>query len=624
VTAVSSQTDVERTPGGAGTGSPSPSGSGADRVLRRRAGGAAAVARAVVAVAVVGVAVSAVVVGALSLVGDRWEPLSDWSAMMIRIGQVGGADTPLVGPYSFHGFAHPGPLLYWLAAPAYRLSGGDPRTMLWTGTAINVAAVAGLAAVAWRRGRWPLLLGTMALVAQLAHGLGQRVLVDLWNPYASLLPFLLAVVLAWDLALGHRRSLVPLVVVASFVMQSHLAFVPLLAVVGLWCAWWVRRDGVEGEGWWRTARPALVVAAVLWAAPAVDALVGWHNPGRVLLSLVRPGTKVGLADGLAIVGRYVRPDGWWAFGGEPSKIATEFGPDALAVPLLALLLAGCALVARRRGLRDASALATLALVLLVAAVPATSRLVTPTPEYLTEWLKVVGGLAWFAVAWTAWRLLDARRAAAPAGRPATGLRAGVAAAALATVAVLVGAAAVSLPDAVETPLPPGDTVGIAPALREAAERELDPDLVYRVELVGDQDVQYSGLIRTLIESGLTIVTRDNRSGQKWGRTHAWEDGDHADVSLTLAVDVPGVAANRFLRCAADPDVRQVFDSGGLTEPARAELEDINWRNLTAPATVTDAERERAADLNERAARVVLYAGDHVCGGRDESDERAPS
>jgi hypothetical protein len=386
----------------------------------------------------------------------------------------------------------------------------------------------------------------------------------------------------------------------------------------------VRRDSAEREGWWPAARPALVVAAVLWAAPAVDALVGWHNPGRVLLSLLRDGEKVGLPDALALVGRYVRPDGLWARGGEGSEVTTEFGPVAIAVPLLALLLAGCALAARRRGLRDAAALATLALVLLVAAVPATSRLITPTPEYLTEWLKVVGGLAWFAVAWTGWRLLDARRAAAPAGPPATGLRAGVAAAALATVAVLVGAAAVSLPDAIETPLPPGDTVGMAPALREAAERELDPDVVYRVELVGDQDVQYSGLIRSLIESGRTIVTRDNRSGQKWGPSHAWENGDHVDVSLTLAVDVPGGAANRFLRCAADPGVRPVFDSGGLTESARAEMEDINWRNLTAPATVTDAERERAADLNERAARVVLYAGDHVCGGRDDSDEHAPS
>jgi hypothetical protein len=59
----------------------------------------------------------------------------------------------------------------------------------------------------WRRGRWPLLVGTLTVVALLVHNLGPNVAVSLWNPHVPLLPWLCAVLLAWDVALGHRRAL---------------------------------------------------------------------------------------------------------------------------------------------------------------------------------------------------------------------------------------------------------------------------------------------------------------------------------------------------------------------------------------------------------------------------------
>jgi hypothetical protein len=78
---------------------------------------------------------------------------------------------------------------------------------LWTAAAVNALAVAGIAAVAWRRGRWPLLVGMLTVVALLVHNLGPNVAVSLWNPHVPLLPWLYAVFLAWDVALGHRRAL---------------------------------------------------------------------------------------------------------------------------------------------------------------------------------------------------------------------------------------------------------------------------------------------------------------------------------------------------------------------------------------------------------------------------------
>ena len=117
-----------------------------DRPRRARAG--------VAAVALVALAVSPIVVASSALVGQRWLPMSDWATLAYRTSQVGTRQTPLVGPYSFHGFAHPGPLSYWLAAPLYRLTGDDPRALLWSGAAVNVVTAAATASTSGTKARW--------------------------------------------------------------------------------------------------------------------------------------------------------------------------------------------------------------------------------------------------------------------------------------------------------------------------------------------------------------------------------------------------------------------------------------------------------------------------------------
>ncbi|HET6951099.1 MAG TPA: hypothetical protein VFI47_12025, partial [Acidimicrobiales bacterium] len=130
-------------------------------------------------VALVALVASPIVVAALSLIGDTWLPAGDMAHILYRVSQVGSRSTPLVGAETVKGWAHPGPLEFWLAAPLYRLTGADPRALMWTAAAINVAAVTGIATVAWRRGRWPLLLAALTLVALLVHNLGPGIVISL-------------------------------------------------------------------------------------------------------------------------------------------------------------------------------------------------------------------------------------------------------------------------------------------------------------------------------------------------------------------------------------------------------------------------------------------------------------
>ncbi|MGH9259487.1 MAG: hypothetical protein ACRD08_06240, partial [Acidimicrobiales bacterium] len=527
-----------------------------------------------------------------------------------RVSQVGTRETPLVGPYSFHGFAHPGPLLYWLAAPLYRLTSGDPRSLLWTAAALNVVVIAALASVAWRRGRWPLLLGTMVLVALLVHGFGPAVMVDLWNPYVALLPFLLAVFLAWDAALGRPRALVEAVLPASLAVQSHLAFLSLTALVALWLLGWARwsprvvpRPSDAGTTTVRLPplRGMILLAGALWIGPLLDAVFDLHNPIKIARALARAEHAVGAIDAIPLVARHVRLDGLWVTGMEPWVYPPMDGLNALPFVVLLVLLVGCFCMARRRRLVDVAALATLALTLLIGSIPVAGQLMTPPASYLTEWLKIVGGLAWFMVAWTGWRLVEATVRARGSRNVLC---------ALAGVTLVVGTAW-SWREAMTT-RPPLGTTAVVGEVRSGLGRVLARDKGYRVEVVGDTNVFFAGLIYWMIHDGFDVVTSDGAPGLKWGHAHRWMPGDDYDAFLTVSVHLPGSSLADDDDCDRGVSARRVFNYDGLAPQERAWLEALAWQALADANSITPDDHQRAAELGKRDLRIAVYEGSRLC------------
>lgn len=579
--------------------------------------------------------VTPILVGCVAIFGETWLPMSDWAHMTYRTSQVGTRQTPLVGAYSFHGFAHPGPLSFWLSAPLYRLTGSDPRALVWTGAIINVAAVAALAAVAWRRGRWPLLLATMLLTGLLIHGFSAHVVVDIWNPHSPLLPFLLAVFLVWDAALGRRRAIVEAVIPASYAAQAHLAFVPLVVAVVVWAVawrrWGARVAGEPGKGgeagvaatsddpvkepddpparrWrWRwpeaIPRAAGVLLAVLWVAPLLDLVFDMHNPARVLRAMGNEQTTVGVVDAPALVGMFVRPDGPWMWGGEPVMRFDIPTAGLLAFVAAIAVMAACVVVARRRRLPDVAALATLTIVLLVVSVPGSARLLDPIIDYLTEWLKVVGALAWFTVGWTAWRVAEPRlRAGSP--RRLVG--------AVAAVAVA-GSVAWTWGDAADVDVPFNDGAERLNEMRAAVVAGLDPDVQYRVEFAGDSNGYYPGFVYWLQHDGIDVVTADGSGGLKWGHDHRWVEGEPYEQALMVAVHYGGSFSEAYADCVEDPGMETVYEYDPLSPAERQWVKDLTFRRTTDPDSVTAAERRRLERLHGRGPQIAILTGDHLCG-----------
>lgn len=566
-------------------------------------------------VGIVAVAASPIVVGALSLIGDTWYPANDWAAIAHRVAQVGTTETPLVGPYS-RGSAHPGPLGLWLGAPLYRLTGGDTRSLAWSATLVNVAALVALAAVAWRRGRWPLFLAVTALAAVLVRGFGPVVLVDLWNPFLPLLAFALTIFLVWDAALGRRGALVAAVVPASLAMQSHLGFVPLVGLLVVWLFVWVRWwspcfAGPDANGtatslralwdsWRRPIGRGLALGAVLWLAPLIDAVFGVHNPWYMARSSMGGGQRIGLVDAVGLVGRYVRPDGPWMGGVEP--LGGDFfsiqGSGPLPVLFALAVLAGCLHLARRRGWLDVAALGTLAAMLVVGAVPAVLRLPLPAEAYLIQWLKAIGALVWFTVAWAAWRLVEPAVRSVPARRRAAVGLVG---------AVLVAAAGSQWGAASTVELPTAEAGRRIQTLYGEPDGRLPRDGTIRVVQRGDHVPTYgAGLFYVLAKEGYDVVTDEGARGLKWGQSHRWQRGEDYDMLLTVAVG----QANQQCELDSRATLLGVYDL--LSAEERAWLSDVKFRLLEGADAITPAEARRSEQLGARDERVGVYEGPQPC------------
>ncbi len=198
-----------------------------------------------------------VIAATVKAVHAGWVPIADRGIIATRAHDVLTSHPPLVGQYTLAGevtgrVTHSlGPMLFWLLAlPAHY---GSDAGMTVTMGAVNTLCILGCVALARRRGGRALMVMTALAIALMCQSLAAEAFHDIWNPSAGLLPFTLLIFLCWSLACGEYRLLPLTVLVASFVVQTHLTYLPptlaLLAVGlgGLAAEWSARRRRAAGE-----------------------------------------------------------------------------------------------------------------------------------------------------------------------------------------------------------------------------------------------------------------------------------------------------------------------------------------------------------------------------------------
>jgi len=378
------------------------------------------------------------VIAALVLSSKHWNPVLDLAMTELRVRDVFGAHTPLIGlPGRIGHFpdqgSHPGPLSFYLLTPVYRATGASAYGLLLGMIVLDLIAIGLALWIAERRGGTRFVLGIGGILAFVVHGYGIGVLSQPWNPYLPLLFWVVVLLATWSVLLGDLPMIVVVAVVGSLCAQTHMPYLGLCVGLGALCLAWfvvlgvqhpIRRN--ELQRWGGTA---VVAAVVLWIPVIIDQ--ARNTPGN--LSMLNdyfrnpPEEPVGIGEGVHLILRHLNVFRvlWESIGvagrGGGAFVESGFRLDGSVVPgvvFLVLWLAGVgvAIMMRHRALVALDAVLAAALVL---ATISMSRIFGKVWYYLTLWAWSLTVLMLASIVWTAfaWAGLRAARAVAPPEPP---------------------------------------------------------------------------------------------------------------------------------------------------------------------------------------------------------------
>ncbi|HEY7134519.1 MAG TPA: hypothetical protein VIB48_05590 [Acidimicrobiia bacterium] len=347
--------------------------------------------------------------------GGSYHPWGDLALFELSVRDV-GHHAVLVGAYSRFGWWHPGPLEFYLLAVPYRLVAEWSGGLALGALLINGAAIAGIAYVAHRRAGTRLVLWALLVTMLLIRTFGTNAARNPWNPYVTVVPCLLVILLGWSLVEGDRWSAPLFAATGTFLVQAHVEYAPLVGVLGIGglVVLVVRELRGHGRAGLRTvAAPlgiSLAIAVVLWIPPVVDQVT--NQPGNlgVLIRFFRehhPGHSASVA--YHVVARELSWRPSWLVHWGPIHAATGEVDTSRAPLPFALLAIAAALVATWRRAPSARNLLLVVLASWAVGFWSVTHVVGPLYPYLLRWLDALGAATWLAIGWAVWSVLPRRR-----------------------------------------------------------------------------------------------------------------------------------------------------------------------------------------------------------------------
>lgn len=347
----------------------------------------------------------------------HWYPVFDLAMTEIRVRDVGGRNTPLIGLQGRIGASgsHPGPLSFYVLAPVYRVLGASAFALQAASAVLHAAGAVTALLLARRLGGTRVVLGVGIILLLLMQGYGLGPLTEPWNPHLPVLWFVVFLIAAWAVLAGDVAMLLPAVFAASLCAQTHVPYLAVTlgigAVVVAAAGVQIARTRASSARSWRWLAAAGALGVLLWAPPLVDQVV--HQPGnlgKIVDNLATPtDVAIGVRQGADLMAE--RLDAWQLVVGEtkhPGTYArTLTGPGPAAergvVTLVAwVVCAGLALRLRRRWL--VALHATVAAGTLVGAVTI-SRIYGVPWSYLMLWGFGIGALMLLSIVATVAALL---------------------------------------------------------------------------------------------------------------------------------------------------------------------------------------------------------------------------
>lgn len=215
-----------------------------------------------------------------------------------------------LGVFDHNNWNHPGPAYFYLLSVVYRVFGWGARSLFLGATLLNALAALCCVGVVRRRATPARALWAACWICVLASVLAASgaasttysesvlgALVSPWNPVVVIFPLLLVILLCAGAVDRSGPSLVGALLVGSYVVQTDISTLPVVAVVvalagAVWLVTAVRDRASESlerdRRGWRAggAGPmlvtgGLVLVVLMWVPPVVQEVSG--NPGNLTL-----------------------------------------------------------------------------------------------------------------------------------------------------------------------------------------------------------------------------------------------------------------------------------------------------------------------------------------------------
>jgi hypothetical protein len=355
------------------------------------------------------------VVAVVVLHGRNWHPVLDLAMTELRVRDVGGARTPLIGlPGRIGRFpdqgSHPGPLSFYLLAPVYRAFASTAWSLLLSMVVLDLIAIGAVMWLAQRRRSTRLVLAAGGFVVIVIRGYGMLVLTQPWNPYLPLLCWLVVMFAAWSVLLGDHRMVIVVAIAGSVAAQTHMPYLGLCVGLGGLCVaamvLGVVRHPLERAAVGSALAGAGVVSLVLWTPVVIDQIRNTPGNLSMLNTYFRnpPEEPVGLGEGVALLLRHL--DVWrvvsGTFGGDGFFVDAAYRLDGTVVPGLLFIVVWFAAVVVAWRMRHRALLALHALLgfTMTLAIISMGRIFGKVWYYLTLWAWSVTLLALVSVIWT--------------------------------------------------------------------------------------------------------------------------------------------------------------------------------------------------------------------------------
>ncbi len=307
-----------------------------------------------------------------------------------------------LGPYSRFGWNHPGPIYFYLLLPFYALFSMGTQGLYAGAVFINLVSLFILLYFIFKsRDNYFSYFAAFFLALYIYYYLGLIVFRSIWNPHVTILPFAALIFICVYMSLGRIKVLPLVVVFSSFLIQTHVAYVPavmgIVLIALLLCGLEKQRDAKDFRVFF--SKEVLIpigisagVFLVLWILPIIETL--GSPPGnlrKLVYYFASTGTGHCFSEAVYAVSRVTN-----------APLVKLPGKELLPVFffLQFILAAAAAIYNSLKKKKYPRNLLVFGLAGLIIAVISVTRITGEIHIYLIKWMSIIGFINWCAIFYT--------------------------------------------------------------------------------------------------------------------------------------------------------------------------------------------------------------------------------